>query len=130
MQSRFENGDLEMKLTAFHACTVISAWTKNERCDLVAKCKTLFDVAVNAYSRGVAEARPDTARYDAVFKAYSRVGDGTGAEIFLRDMLHDFCRKGNRQAKPTTGIFNMVLLSWLRSNDPDAPRHGLWKSSV
>jgi hypothetical protein len=125
MQSRFMGGDLEMKPTALHSTVVISAWARSERHDLVAKCRAVFDDVANTYNKGDDEARPDTALYGAVFKAYSRVGDGEGAVVFLQGMLRDFLELGNGRAKPTTGIFNMVFLSLLRSDNPEAPERSL-----
>ena len=122
MQRKYEQShDAGFKPNVASISLVMSAWLRTGHRERVAKCKKLFDDAMAAYDAGNAQARPDTALYGSVFKAFSTVGDGRGAMNFLEAMKQDYCINSNLSAKPTVGIYNMVLLSWLKSTDPNAP---------
>ena len=126
MQKKFElSREVGFRPSAMSISVVIGAWLRTEHNELVAKCRGLFDQAVAAYGAGNDQARPDTALYGSVLKAFSRVGDGEGAMDFLEIMKNDYTHNSNHSAKPNIGIFNMVLLSWLKSNDVNAPKHAL-----
>ena len=126
MQQKYEESrDVGCRLNVVCISLVIKAWLRTDHNELVAKCKSHFDRAVAAYEAGNAQARPDTTLYGSVLKAFSRVGDGQGAMDLLEIMKNDYFRNANHSAKPNIGIFNMVLLSWLRSEDRNAPKKAL-----
>lgn len=126
MQQKYEEShDVGFSPRVTHISLVISAWVRTNHSELVAKCLSLFDEAMAAYGAGNIQARPDTTLYGSVLKAFSRVGDGQGAMDFLEIMKNDYFNNSNHSAKPNIGIFNMVLLSWLRSKDAKAPRRAL-----
>jgi PPR repeat len=126
MQRRFEQTkDFGFRPTVVSISLVLTAWLRTDYPDIVTKCKGLFDNAVSAYVNGNAEARPDATLYSLVFKAFVKVGDGQGAMDFLGIMQKDYFDNKNDSAKPTTEVFNTVLLCLVRSRDPLAPRHAL-----
>lgn len=126
MQQKYEEShDVGFRPTVTCITLVISAWVRTNHSELVAKCLGLFDEAMAAYRAGNIQARPDTTLYGSVLKAFSRVGDGQGAMDFLEIMKNDYFNNSNHSAKPNIGIFNMVLLSWMRSKDVNAPKRAL-----
>jgi hypothetical protein len=126
MQQKYEESqDVRFRPTVVCISLVIAAWLRTNHSEIVAKCKSLFDEAVASYDAGNARARPDTVLYGSVLKAFSRVGDGQGATDFLEIMINDYFKNSNHSAKPNVGIFNMVLLSWQRSKDVNAPKRAL-----
>lgn len=126
MQQKYKQShDAGFRPNGISISLVIAAWLRTDHSELVAKCKTLFDEANVEYAAGNVQARPDTILYGSVFKAFSIVGDGEGAMDFLEIMKKDYTHNSNHAAKPNIGIFNMVLLSWLRSTDVNAPERAL-----
>lgn len=126
MQHKYkQSGDAEFRPNVINISLVIAAWLRTDHSELVAKCKSLFDEANVEFAAGNVQARPDITLYGSVLKAFSIAGDGQGAMEFLEIMKNDYINNSNHSAKPNIGIFNMVLLSWLRSTDAHAPKRAL-----
>jgi tetratricopeptide (TPR) repeat protein len=120
MQRRCDEGQEDLRPDRFHYASVITAWGKSGRYDAADSLDDIFEEAVDAYKAGHLMARPDTALYGATINACAQIGNGEGAERYLQRMLKD-CKQGNESAKPSTKVFNAVLLSWLRSGNLKAP---------
>lgn len=120
LQRRYEDGEVDLRPNRFNYSSAITAWARSGRHDTLDSVQDIFDEAVDAYEAGYDQARPDTALYGAAIYACRQSGDGHRAEHYLQRMLKDF-KQGNESAKPTSKVFNMVLLSWVRSKDLNAP---------
>jgi pentatricopeptide repeat protein len=120
MQRRCDEGQEDLRPDRFHYASVITAWGKSGRHDAADSFEDIFEEAVDACGAGHLEARPDTALYGAVISACAQIGDGERAERYLQRMLKDY-KQGNGLAEPSTTVYNMVLLSWLRSGNLKAP---------
>jgi hypothetical protein len=124
MEGLVAGGDDDMRPNRFHYAVVVNALVNSSERNVVQRCTEVLKKAIKSYENGNTEARPDTPMYGAVFRATSRAGDGEKAMLLLHTMIEDY-RRGNFSAKPTVGIFNMVLLSWLRSHREEAPERAL-----
>jgi tetratricopeptide (TPR) repeat protein len=120
MQRRCDEGQEDLRPDRFHYASVITAWGKSGRYDAADSLDDIFEEAVDAYKAGHLMARPDTALYGATIHAFAQIGDGERAEQYLQRMLNDY-KQGNESTKPSTKVFNAVLLSWLRSGNLKAP---------
>jgi tetratricopeptide (TPR) repeat protein len=120
MQRRCDEGQEDLRPDRFHYASVITAWGKSGRYDASDSLDDIFEEAVDAYKAGHLMARPDTALYGATIHACAQIGDAERAEHYLQRMLKDY-KQGNESAKPSSKVFNAVLLAWLRSGNLKAP---------
>lgn len=124
MQRCYEEGEVTLRPDRFHYASVMTAWARSGRYDALDSVQDIFEESVDAFEAGHTMARPDAALYGAAIYACGQIGNGEQAEHYLQRMIMDFTQ-GNESVKPTTKIFNMVLLSWLRSGDLKAPERAL-----
>lgn len=116
---------------------LITAWARSGRKNIIASRVQEIFAEMNAQRRtgGVFATNDnlsfvwDSAVYHALLLAYAQAGDGTKAEAMLKSMLQEYLEhhssgvensNSNTPTKVDTKCFNLVLLAWSKSSEPDA----------
>ena len=118
MEKMHESGKHpKMMPTRFHYAAVLTALSSpGSDAESVKRGLELMRKANDDCAKGNKGACPDKAMYSAMLRICYRAGDGRTAERVYRFMLD----KRPPRVVPSVSELNMVLISWLRSDDPGA----------
>ena len=118
MESRFKDGDQNVRPNAYTYSSMISALAKsgNNRC--TQKAVGMLKKMEDLYERGEFDMQPNVFTFSAVMQALSRSSekDKISKMIELLHYMKKSYESGNKAARPTTVIYNQILVELSRSN--------------